>query len=450
MATCLLAACKGGGSNGGADDHDEDDFSGDGDGDTDEPPPLLVGQQTLVTHGGSTLVTYTPSGAAAVTVPAIAGEIVAYAELGTSAETVYTWAAAGGYQVLAKLPATGFYLIGTAAAQTSATLDALQAQSWVRVAFPNPDVGADLHATCAPPGVLDAGNQLAGPHPCTAGTRGDLEVAAVDLFKNHRARAEPCVSHGSQVACLLGITDQYIEGGPACTVDVDFGTAMNGGTEVGGNTSLLEVQWAIAGLLAGADLRGHKSVINVSMGPKLTATCAEACYRRAWTNWMSGIAALATAGRSVVGDDFVIVISAGNEGLDMTNEINRVRLLYPTAFENVVIATSMMSTYGKSSFTNRSTRMDDTMYAYGDGPCCPETGLCPPGTSFAAPQVTNVIAKAYEDAGRNDLHGSDLVHALFDAAPIWNADHKMKPTSGQIIAELRPIGGDDGGPTGGD
>ncbi len=451
FATCLLTACSSS-SNSDGDDHDQDRHHGDdgdgdgGDDDIVELPPFLVDQQPVVSHGARTLVTYTPSGAsAAVSVPAMAGEVVVLTSPETSASAVNTWAQQGGYTVGARLPAAGFYLLQVSGDVTAA-ITAAQAQAWVSDAFPNGSYGANVHATCADGDTFDASGQPDGPYDCTDGLRGGAEVAAVDLFKNHRESATPCVSHGAQIACEMEQVNELYEGGPACDVDIDLGTAVEASVEVGGDTSMAEIQWALAGLLAGADNRGHMSIINLSVGPNISPACDATCYRAAYKDWLSGIAALAVAARATIGDKFVFTLAAGNAALDVTTIINEVRVAYPTAFENILLAASATSTYQQSEFTNRSQRLDDLMYAYGDSFCCEaEETRCGSngGTSFAAPQLAMTLGKVLEDSGRTDLKGSDLVHAMRDAAQTVNT-YRIKPTAADAITKL-PTGGTDPG-----
>jgi len=84
-----------------------------------------------------------------------------------------------------------------------------------------------------------------------------------------------------------------------------------------------------------------------------------------------------------------VVVSSGNDGLDLSSEITTLKNDFPGAFGNMLIVGGTDEHGARWSGGNSSNGPDDMIYAPIANPDCPDIV----GTSFAAPRVSNVLAR---------------------------------------------------------
>lgn len=371
----------------------------------------------------SDLVTYTNRDGQIQTVVAFPGQIF----LVVPPDAIDAAAAAALIQanrgtVIGQIPKAGLYWARVAVGTESDFIGALQ---------PNPAVV--LVVPDAPLETLDA-NATPLPIPL----RGDPSrypllplpgalTAQIDVFGGQDLN-DCGLTHGESVNRLLARNDQTVTA-------YEFGGALREGEHGFAQSNGEDVGYGIARMAAGALQKGQKLIVNVSLGAKspndgqnreqcesdpanALCTSGEGNYAGWKTNkfafWV-GIASELQHMPDDLRDNTLVVLSAGNSGLNLTREIGLLRSFFPKAFDHMLIVGSTQSietepgTWSESVYPNHnhSYCLDENALAHacGDGDASmiyapgvdvsiPGTNGCRlNGTSFATPQVANLAAR---------------------------------------------------------
>jgi hypothetical protein len=439
-----------------------------GDGPSSGPGSLLDGQVVAgAPHGPEGPVTYTDSTGASVSPTAVVGEVLVLARLGlldrpgdSQSAIVSSLTGMPGVTLEAALPVAGVYLFQTAPGGEAALIAAASADPHVALATPNEvqTGGACPDSPSATP--ITTTSNLRAAFACSAVRPGNVRVVAIDFFQNNSvgAATNQCIAHGDEVSCIL--RDPQENGGDSCNIDID-----EGGTQ-GGTATAMTRDLALAAAITDAQRAAVSppvmptmfTVINMSMqaaclGPAPSVFCGARnewtvnvkCTEEAQGNLLMHIAGIVEAELQLNSnvDNFAIVLSTGNYGVDLTQALIAVKKRYPLGAAHIIPVEATDATNAVACYSNSSSGYD-TAQAPGDSMC---KGAPARGTSFAAPRITNVLASAigqYQAMTGRAVQGLDAVSALLTASLDAPAPNRLTP--GQIEPGLGgPSSTDDAG-----
>lgn len=139
-----------------------------------------------------------------------------------------------------------------------------------------------------------------------------------------------------------------------------------------------------------------------------------AAWKKAQYGFLSEIASLLQHMGPRVRGNTLIVVSAGNAGMDLRDEIQQLRKAYPDGFSHMLLVGSTGAT--ETAAHNHSSNAADMIYAKGFGVMVPgQPGCVVDGTSFAAPQVAELAARLSKRFPT--LTMDEIARAIDQAAP---------------------------------
>lgn len=385
-------------------------------------------------------VTYIDVSGVTQTVLASPGRLLLIVEPNSvDATTVTALAEANGASVIAAIPVAGEYWLGVKDGQEATFVSSIASRPGVLLAVPDVPVAvADgvvdlIHATSLAP--LSVAGQ---------------NIAQFDDFRN----PDHCGTHGDEVQAFLSEGAQSVSGygiGREATDSV-FGLArVASGAAQGG--SRLIVNMSLQSLGEPNDQQDRSGcegdpVLRVCS----SGTCAGGLpctgdyrsWKRSEFAFLSQIAALIEHMDSAVRDNTLVVLSAGNAGLDLTTELMDLRSTYPNAVVNMLIVGSRDAPVFKAH--NHTSGSSDMLYADGFGLEVPgQPGCVVDGTSFAAPQVANLVAQLSKQFPK--LTAAALARAVLNAATPDSNDRLAIPSLSEAVLAAARIGRDAGTPT---
>jgi hypothetical protein len=134
-------------------------------------------------------------------------------------------------------------------------------------------------------------------------------------------------------------------------------------------------------------------------------------------------------------DNTLIVVSAGNSGLDLTREIDLLQTLLPNAGPHMIVVGATDASTKRFNGYNHSSNPAGMLYAPGVGTTLSQTGSCPyNGTSFAAPRVASLAAQLAVESP--NLTTAQIVQAIMNASPIVEGMRTL-PSPEQVRAYIR-------------
>ena len=172
-------------------------------------------------------------------------------------------------------------------------------------------------------------------------------------------------------------------------------------------------------------------------------------------------------------DRTVFVVAAGNgvadtgtDGLDLTSELRQLRAAFPAVFPSgqgphmIVVGGTQQGSTGVDTGFNYSTDGMDIVYAPGRSVQVSASGCNADGTSFAAPAVSNLIARVL--AANPNATVAHVTRAFMNAYMVkgyklptvsdvtaqlaGNCSYSISPASGSFHHHCRPdVHGDSGG-----
>lgn len=359
-------------------------------------PSLLAGQ--IEFKGQPTdvaAITYkTKSGDVITQDLALRGFVTLYVDPQTTTSQLSSAATIAGGRILDAIPHTGLYTVQVIEGQEADFLAAIFVNGY----------------------VLDGEPTTADVNAC---------VAAIDSFA---AGATTCSApHGNHVEAVA-------ERGGACVTEIDKGPLViqalaKLGTFATDGILRPQVERLLIKEMEAAHAGGRRAVINISMqstasvsgdinGARTTcksAPSAPICksVQQGQKEFLRGILAALAAEPASVRDNTLVVISAGNAGVDITQAISDVALdpRYAEAFKHVKIVGSTDAS-GAVSQDNNYGGNGTMVYAPGKNvPTLP--GCMESGTSFAAPEVARVMSAMWDAAP--SLTSDQVTRALDDA-----------------------------------
>jgi hypothetical protein len=361
------------------------------------------------------LVTYTDNAANTLSVLAFPGQIsLSVSPSQINAAGVAQLASDNNGTVIAQIPGAGLYWIQVTPGSEGAFITAMFANSAVLDAAPNiPQVATQSSS------VVDLSNATSTV-PILLGTN---RVAKFDFFQNSQPVCNG--SHGAAVDAILNLN-----GVTASEFDISQPNPMTM-LNVNGQMVTLgsESDWltGVGRAAEGAFQEGHRLVINLSLGSaaipddaldrgdcegapasfdhcSITNGGTYASWKAAEGGLLGLVAQELQNMRPELLDNTLVVISSGNAGLNLTNEILAIQSKYPNGFAHMIIAGGMDQSGQPShnfDFSNTPTTPPDPtqiVYAPATDVTIPGTGGCTAtGTSFAAPAISNLAAQlAYQ------------------------------------------------------
>lgn len=382
-------------------------------------------------------VTYTDDSGQSRTVLASPGQTFMIVDPAILAEPeVADLARRSGASLLAEIPVAGEYWLAVPTGGEAAFLSSVTGSRGVLFAAP------DL-----PIAVSDAVD-LTG---ATSLTPISLDNAAIAQFDSFRG-ADHCGSHGDEVQSFLaenGLTVAEYGIGSEAT-DPLFGLArVAAGGAAGG--SRLVVNMSLQSLAEPNDEVDRSGCeMDMSLPPCTSGICGSgmpcagnyASWKQAQFGFMSQVAALVEHMDPSVRDNTLIVLSAGNSGMDLQSEVRKLRETYGDAMSHILIVGSSNAPANEGH--NFSSAAGDMLYANGFGVPVPGQADCTvDGTSFAAPQVANLAARLASQFP--DLTTAELLAAIMQAAgpPV---DGKLMMPSFEAAAQAAAQSRADSGP----
>ena len=305
----------------------------------------------------------TKSGEAFVAYAAYVGFIQLFVQPGTPESTVSLTVSTNGGLIIEKIPKTGTYLVQVPPRQEASFLSKMNPQSWL--------------IDAAPAGAFT-----------TAG------IVAFDLFRENPAFTNNICAryHGEHVANIL-----QRSGAEVTRIDTFWDALLslpsgNWYPRVGAH--LVKEMAKRAGT-------GERTVFNLSLQPKVSgaaspldrSTCNDAGCRQIRREQLLFFMSIlqnieATVNQSpAIANNSLVVIAAGNAGVDLGTELRGLAQQFPKAFKHVLIVGGTDAAGNVAKTLNHS----DANLVYARGVAV-QTGpdICT-GTSFAAPEVSRVV-----------------------------------------------------------
>ncbi len=386
-------------------------------------------------------ITYQDKSGQSFTANAFPGEVWVVVAQRTSAEKVESLITSNGGTLYGAIPSVGFYWASVSAGGEADFIAALNRSTLVLKATPN-EVASLSQGGGLPPDVTDFKdwvNKFAW-EPGIPLPIDNANLLVFDGFRKPLGTSGACstVTHGDAVAGIAGEDGVLVK---------KFNI-----TTVTGEVDLSLAPWAIISAGMAAEQQDRKLVLNFSVehGPgdfvdrhacTKGSTQKECNYYvdysvnatgevREWyyedmeqsqRNFLEKIAMVLDAMRTIVPSQFdriAVVLSAGNSGLELTDEIAYLKRNYPEAFKHMFIVGGTDSEGARWEDVNSSNNQDDMLYAPAQNvEAPPESGCRASGTSAAAPKVSNTLTQLAADKSLGDLTMGQLIDSMFDAAP---------------------------------
>jgi uncharacterized protein (TIGR03437 family) len=391
-------------------------------------------------------VTYTNKAGQLITSDAYPGQVFLFIAPGQmDAANVATLAAANNGTVIAQIPTSGLYWIQVRVGAEAAFIAAVQTNPSVIFAGPN------IPATGAQAGPVNLGDETTFPPLTLGGPLGQLDVFGGDLICG--------AVHGVDVYDFLSLS------GLAPEPPYDASYIQQGTNQVALDQHLYplargsDIGAAMAQMAQGNYAARQKLVLNLSLqaagqpndgvdrsicetNPN-NAICSSANGRN-YASWKTdefsflvGIAGALEFMPQNLLDNTMVVVAAGNSGLDLTNEIGLIQTLLPNAFTHMLIVGSEgADTSGQPNgqvFLGHNHSTDPTAMVYAPGAMVTPPGGTPgctaSGTSFAAPLVAGLAAQLALQSP--NLTTAQIVQSIKSAAPVVNG-YRMIPSLAQV------------------
>jgi hypothetical protein len=392
-------------------------------------------------------VTYDDKSSQALTTLAFPGEIflvVSPTAMNLSAATSLIQTHGG--TVIAQIPAAGLYWVQVGVGTETGFINVVQGNPAVIFAGPNvPLTGSQANqpvdlseATSTTPLIPSGPNDL---------------IAQFDLFSFAPAIDVCGLAHG------FGVNGFLEQGGLGAML---YNMNLKGLFEGKGLAEPSDLGVGLARAAEGALSQRQKLIVNMSLQPKnqpndgrnrqicetnqFDTNCSGdgsqlvgnyASWKSDESAFLVGIASQLHNMPDNLRNNTIVVISAGNSGLDLTNEIMRIRERLPRALPHMLIVGSLGTNGQPFAGHNHSTSPTDMLYAPGVNVVVPGTGGClSNGTSFAAPAVANLAARLAQQFP--ELTSEQLVTAIQNAAPLVNGLRTL-PTLAQATVAAQAL-----------
>jgi uncharacterized repeat protein (TIGR02543 family) len=303
-----------------------------------------------------------------------AGLVAVRAKRGTTAATVTDAVRAANGVVVASVPLMGDYLVQTTRGSEASVISALAGNSWaVRVM---PDIG----------------------------------VTIADILVADKYRDDPALKDASVCLQRHGEFTSTVAGSSGATVlQLDLTGAP-----------LVEFKSRIATEIENAKV---PLVVNLSMQSEISYTCSKGgctsaqlvdveLQQYAFLEGLVGMLDDQLQLNQKSAKNTILVVAAGNAGVDLYGWLQLVAQDYPAAFAHMKVVGGITKD-GTASHFNYSSRSDNNLITYANGQDVSIKGQLCSGTSFAAPEVARVLDLMWQ---KNPNLSGDSISKLFDAA----------------------------------
>jgi len=335
-----------------------------------------------------------------------------------------------GGSVLAEIPAAGEYWVSTRPGDEGTFITAVAAQAGVSLAMPNVPITVS-------DGVVD----LTGATSLTPISLKQNNIAQIDDFN----AAGTCGTHGTEVGAVLAqsgiMLSQFQVGGSVS--DVVFGVARLAQGAAAGLEGTLVVNMSLQSTGEPndqVDRSACQTTPTLSQCSQGASTYAK--WKAAQLGFLEQIAAMVQHLDPLVRDNTLLVVSAGNAGMNLSPELGDLETKYPDAFSHTMIVGSNNAPTPRrppalAKGHNFSSNDADMIYAQGFGVGIPGNPGCNvDGTSFAAPQVANLAAQLAHQFP--NLTSAQIAAAIRRAAVVTNGKISMPSLADAATAARTP------------
>jgi hypothetical protein len=379
-------------------------------------------------------VTYTTSDGTTLTVEAYPGLVQVYVPASVTKDAVVKFAVANSLAIVGQIPALGYYLLSTRAGGENATIGAARTQIGATLAMPDGALGpfgcgVDVSTLEGPNGAFSSAPDLSAQ----VGDKVNLYVP--DCFTSCPFS---CGQHGDDTTYLAG---QGLAGTPQCL-------------NIGINGKFPHDKDVLASLFAYVDTHpGERTIVNKSYGrdcigangKEVNDSCSlpAAALANCETAWLEDVRSKAQLLTSMAATDpvrfsnTVWVQALGNNGLDLTEQIQELHREFPAVFPSdgkdhiVFVGPSELNENTCTGFNHVSQGSNLVVNAPSVQIQVAANGCKSDGTSYAAPEVSNLLARVLSQAPNVDA--GTAVKALH--AAYMNNQYKL-PSVDQVLAEL--------------
>jgi len=305
-------------------------------------------------------------------------------------------------KVIAQIPKAGMYWASVTAGTEAKFISAVSKESFVVDAFPSIAIGGRQE-----PVDLSGATSMVPIIPPS-----DAMIAQIDLDCASASDDSKCnnISHLAGVKAIAEQNGQTVSSYDTCT-NMTEENLLNIG--IGDMTNLA---FGLSRIADGAVVKGQRLVVNLSLGPEFhccisdlpscqpTSSECEALYTTADALnenriFLAQIAQTMEALSDTALDNTAIVIASGNDGLDLTEVLAEIKVSYPRAWNHLFLAGALDEDGNVYKGFNYSTNSGDMIYRQGVGVAMPGMPECLlNGTSFCAPQVSEELAQALQEA----------------------------------------------------
>jgi hypothetical protein len=424
------------------------------------------------TYPAPTVINFTDPAGNAHSWTGFAGQITLVAPSGTSVSVMTNWITSKGGAIIAQVPALGFYWASVTPGTEAAFISAVQTNAPVALyafpAAPGAPAQTGVYLDLRDPSQINNPTPLSGP--------GD--IAQID---HYNAATDPAggtcpagISHGDFVTSVATNTGAP-NPGVSITKDDKYQADVAGGVAYAPAivTSPEDLGFGLARVAQGAANANEVKVVNLSLqgifGGVLEKNPVtgkpegdEGTVDRHSCVTSDPICAQLTNDEAAllehiylaiqnmdasVRDHLVVVIAAGNSGLDLTGIMNFLNSVAPDAASHILLVGGTQSD-GQTPEVgfNSSQNPSDMIFVQGDDVEATVNGTpcMSSGTSFAAPQVSQLAAQLIKSVP--GLTGAQVVQAIKNAAPTGAMTvsflpngYKTKPTLTQAVAAAKVL-----------
>jgi len=379
------------------------------------------------TYQNPTSITYTNKSGNVVTVTAFPGKISIVVSPTTQISVVTNLVKNNGGSIIAQIPLLGLYWVSVTPGNEATFISALRANPLIVKIYPTVPSQLSTSQIIGSVGNLDTAPMNNDPTPLT----GQGDVVQFDSFSGGAGgtccQGGSCVvSHGQFVGSIL---TNDLAGGPDISVS-QYQATTPGLTPI--IISPGDLAFHLARVAQGAANDNVVKVVNLSLqgifhyaanGNALgnddldrhncvTADCNQLLSDE--EAFLEQLYVTVENMDSSVRNHLVVIVSAGNSGLDLTGEMNFLNSLTPNAAKHILLVGGTESDGTPDAGLNSAQKPSDMIFAQGKDVTSP-LGCKSSGTSFAAPQISRLAAQIAKK--HPELTGDQIIQAIKDAAP---------------------------------
>jgi hypothetical protein len=391
-------------------------------------------------YGTPVFITYTDNSGQVRQALGYPGQVQLFATPSASSSNITALIKANGGTVIGQIPFLGYYLVSVSAGTESTFISSVSANSNVLIAMPSSPVekadAVDLSNLEGPNGELPTVPNL----KAQVGS-GVYLYDPDDYVNNSMPCGSSSIAHGAGTDY---IASQNLSGTGQQINIFRQGTSMVPPNDVASANAIEFQDMTFNGTgraVVNLSLQGAWEDANHNV---LTAAQYQANEHELLWGYAAALSALAKSSPTSF-NQTVFVLSAGNgvgdtgtTGLDLSAEVQQLHAAFPLVFPSgqgphmIIVGSTQSNSTATDTGFNYSTINGDLVYAQGHQAKVSASGCTADGTSFAAPEVTNLIATVL--AGNPNVTVSQVTQAFMNA---YKQNGYVLPTVDQITTQLQ-------------